>query len=392
MNIACVMMQKNETALLGPWVEYHAALCGIENLYVLDNGSNHPKTLELLRVFEQRGLNVNYEHIGRSAYAHRESIVTEVFRALGESARYDFIFPLDCDEFLACHRQDGEVSAEPTDIEAALEPFRNDPRTLTIAGAYDNVPMGEDLFIPSPTQRKCFFASGQCQRLGLGYHVCQALHSDDSAQTPIVYFHIHNRPYRHYKYAAFEKLAGRVPDFTGQTLTAHSAERREGFHLISGFAMREEAYARRFNLKRALRMPQLKQRLSALGCPLVFRDSDVPDVQKALQTVRGYAETARLLDGYLCVNGWSLVEPGLPAQDFKVVLRSTELCSPEIRRRKRPDVQRAHPDAPEESGFELRIPQASLPSGTASTGPVSVHVLHPETGIYVPLICRSVLG
>src|SRR5690606_12482040 len=116
MNIACVMMQKNETALLGPWVEYHAALCGIENLYVLDNGSTDPVTLHELERRTKHGLNVNYDHVGRTAYANREAIVTRIFQDLGQSGRYDFLFPLDCDEFLGMQKPDGALSVEPDDI------------------------------------------------------------------------------------------------------------------------------------------------------------------------------------------------------------------------------------------------------------------------------------
>ena len=48
MKIACLMMQKNETELLEPWILYHGALFGHENLYIYDNGSDDPKTVELI--------------------------------------------------------------------------------------------------------------------------------------------------------------------------------------------------------------------------------------------------------------------------------------------------------------------------------------------------------
>lgn len=40
MLTACVMMQRNEVNALEPWTKYHAVLFGLENLYVIDHGSD----------------------------------------------------------------------------------------------------------------------------------------------------------------------------------------------------------------------------------------------------------------------------------------------------------------------------------------------------------------
>lgn len=55
-RVACTLMQKNERALLRPWLEYHGHLFGMSNIFLFDNGSTEPNVLQLLNEYEARAL------------------------------------------------------------------------------------------------------------------------------------------------------------------------------------------------------------------------------------------------------------------------------------------------------------------------------------------------
>ena len=56
MRVCCVMMQRNEVNALEPWLRYHAHLFGLENLCVIDHGSDHPAVIATLAAYEAQGL------------------------------------------------------------------------------------------------------------------------------------------------------------------------------------------------------------------------------------------------------------------------------------------------------------------------------------------------
>ena len=95
MRIACIMMQRNERSLLGPWLAYHADLFGIENLYVFDNGSDDRETRDTLTRFERLGLNLDWGRPGSQYFNAKGERVANCIKWLDEHQGYDFYFPLD---------------------------------------------------------------------------------------------------------------------------------------------------------------------------------------------------------------------------------------------------------------------------------------------------------
>ena len=73
MNIAILMMQKNESELLDKWLRYHGYLVGFENLYVYDNGSESQEIISLLEKYQQFGVNVDFEHNQRADFEGKGS-------------------------------------------------------------------------------------------------------------------------------------------------------------------------------------------------------------------------------------------------------------------------------------------------------------------------------
>ena len=68
MNIAILMMQKNEDELLGKWIAYHSYLVGHQNLFIYDNGSTSERTLEALSEAKAAGINVITEFASKQDY------------------------------------------------------------------------------------------------------------------------------------------------------------------------------------------------------------------------------------------------------------------------------------------------------------------------------------
>lgn len=268
MRVVCVMMQKNETDLLRPWVVHHADLFGIENLYVFDNGSTDEQTLDLLRKFEAEGLNVDYSHSSRADFENKGKIVSDKIREIDAKGDVDFFFPLDCDEFVARTLDNGRVVLGRNEILAGLKPFRDDPRVLMIQGAYANNPNHPDYYDPNP-QLKSFFARGACLSLGMGFHGGRAVTTSKRARTSISYIHFHFRPYRSYQYFSRQKLEGRIESFETEELKNFKGK---GHHLVGMLLMTEDQYANAHPRARNVHLPDFNARMLKLGAPIVWSE------------------------------------------------------------------------------------------------------------------------
>src|SRR4051794_34461386 len=97
---ACIMMQKDEAFLLRPWLAYHGYLFGYENLFVFDNGSTLPNVRATLTEFARKGVNVDWDHASRDNYLAKGELIGDRIRTLEAAGEYDFMIPLDCDEFM----------------------------------------------------------------------------------------------------------------------------------------------------------------------------------------------------------------------------------------------------------------------------------------------------
>lgn len=240
------MMQKNEGSLLESWIEYHAKLIGIENIFVYDNGSTDKDTIDILHAYSNRGLNVVFEYSTKKDFSMKGDILSAKIKKLDTLGIYDFFFPLDCDEFLACDNDAGEVSIHIEDIEKSLLRFVENEKVLIIKKEYNNNPCKKDYYAPRDVQKKCFFAKNACESLDLGYHSGTSKTTSEQVRTEIVYFHFHNKPYELFQRSALEKLVGRVSDFSRDSLVKHLEERKSGFHVIPNLLLTKKEYESRF--------------------------------------------------------------------------------------------------------------------------------------------------
>src|SRR5580698_10575392 len=144
-KIACVMMQKNETLLLRPWLAYHGYLFGFENLYVLDNGSDALDVRATLGEFARKGVHVDWSHASRQDYLAKGDLVGARLQALDVAREYDFLIPIDCDEFVLLRTETDFVCSREA-ILTYLVTLMGEKRPLRMPYQLANHPLDPDIY------------------------------------------------------------------------------------------------------------------------------------------------------------------------------------------------------------------------------------------------------
>jgi hypothetical protein len=238
MNIAILMMHKNESELLSKWVSYHSNLVGSANLFIYDNGSTNEDAIELLEVLETKTTNIIWDFKTKADYENRGTLFCEKIKQLDKTSLYDFYMVIDCDEFLAVVDQEGNISCDPLSLQHSLSQCQNNTEVLMIDSQYYNSSISPYYFNKQP-YRKCFFKKDTIQSLDQGFHMGKVTTSKDEIRTNLIHFHFHNKPYSIAKKHAKEKLTGRVSDFNIDTLKSYKGS---GFHLVRFFLETEQQY------------------------------------------------------------------------------------------------------------------------------------------------------
>jgi hypothetical protein len=117
MNIAILMMQKNEDELLNKWVSYHSYLVGSSNLFIYDNGSTNKQVIDQLKDYEKKEVNVFWDNNKKTDYEQRGTVFYEKIKELDKEGIYDFYMLVDCDEFLGVVDEEGNISCEPLSLQ-----------------------------------------------------------------------------------------------------------------------------------------------------------------------------------------------------------------------------------------------------------------------------------
>lgn len=241
MRIACVNMQKNEDHCLEPWVKYHGYLFGFENLFLIDHASTSKATCDYLRKIKAASVSIKY--LGKDAnYQNKGEFVAAEIRRIDEMAHFDFVFPIDCDEFLFLRDEDGTPVCSRSKIIKYLEQFREFAGRLEIKENFLHI-LGKSGYFWSQPYQKVFFAGGQCESLDHGSHMGVARGGDRSIVTRLAYAHFHFKPYEIDRELSREKLrpwvdvddpaAVRAFEGPGAHLRNHLLASREEYY--SGF-------------------------------------------------------------------------------------------------------------------------------------------------------------
>ncbi len=260
-----MMMQKNETILLDAWIRYHAELVGWENLFIFDNGSTASSVIRVLKEAESRGVNVFWEYSRVRSFLEKGLLVAELIQRLDGEDAYDFYFPLDCDEFLACHTESGPSCCRE-DIEETLRPFMGSVDVLVIQSKFWNNPCLKNHYSISTSSRKCFFAYGACEHLDQGYHDGRSRLGGGQARTGIVYVEFHYAPYHFHRQCCRQKLAGRLTDFSRRSLRTYQAKQKDGYHNAIDLLKGKYDYVQSFlTAENLLEIPSILYSFERLG-------------------------------------------------------------------------------------------------------------------------------
>jgi hypothetical protein len=265
MKIACLMMQKNELALLDTWIRYHGSLFGYENLFIFDNGSEIEEINSILHKHIRRGISLQKAFRGKKDFFNKGHILGEYIKFLDQTADYDFFVPLDCDEFLAVQSEEDEILCQKGPIVDEFLKYENTVQALQIKGSYFNIPRDKEKFYFYPEQ-KLLFRSKTFAFMDEGFHVGRTVFSNTPILTNFVHLHYANKPFELGKSHAQEKLVGLVDNFSKENMLSYNGP---GEHLKRFFVQTKEQYESAY-FGTEVAIPAFKSRLSSIGLKLPF--------------------------------------------------------------------------------------------------------------------------
>jgi hypothetical protein len=254
------MMQRDETLLLEAWFRYYGYLFGFQNLCVFDNNSTDPAVIETLRTYERAGADIHWGHNRPEDFLGRHEHFKNVIRHWDSGGQYDFVLPVDCDEFLAVFTEDG-LSCARTAIHGAFDALLGDKRTFEIQSMLFNVPSRPGYFRPEPHIRT-FLAAETLDDMDFGFQSCSSRISHGRRITDFTFLHMHNKPFSNLLQHARYKLEKAVPLDNPKILTGYNGPEAR---LIRYLGMKEDDYLRQFDNGVFLRFQGLADLMPALG-------------------------------------------------------------------------------------------------------------------------------
>lgn len=271
MKIAAITMQRNEDHCLEPWIRHHGYLFGFENLVVIDHGSDSTLSRDVLDRYRNFGLHV-VDLPSSARFDDKGIFVYNEYLRKDADSKFDFFFPIDCDEMLFLKEEDGRVLTSRNAILDYIEKFRNYRGRLVIKENYLRILGHPGYYWPQPYQ-KVFFASGACLGLDHGFHIGQAVDDAESLETNLIYAHFHFKPYDMNRKLSIEKLSDYVDVNDLNTFKSYEGP---GFHLKSHVLATKGEYEALFVLNDAARgVPEIDSHLGLIGIDPEFCDRDV---------------------------------------------------------------------------------------------------------------------
>ncbi|OFI34456.1 hypothetical protein BFC17_17625 [Alteromonas lipolytica] len=365
------MMQKNEEELLSKWIAYHSYLVGHENLFIFDNGSESSITKEQLSKAKAKGCNIIVKYTTKDDYENRGDIFCDFIKRLDQESNFDYYMLIDCDEFLATLDNEGVVSCDKSALQLELLKYENTQGTLLIDSQFYNSSVSPYWYNKQP-YRKCFFRHGTIKSLDQGFHWGKVKESDAEKRTGLVHIHFHNKPYRIARLHAEEKLRGRVPDFSLETLASY---RGKGFHLVRYFTEDEERFIANQICLNHIYSASLITKLKELGQGWPYAEdvsatasnlgfSDAGDgFKKQLKTFNGSIDNIKTEQDQLIISGWGIIRHAKPVSNIYLMLDNKTRGRFEIvSRQVREDVNEMLNVRGEPLGFVARVQISNISS------------------------------
>jgi len=371
MNIAILMMQKNEEELLSKWIAYHSYLVGHENLFIFDNGSESTNTKEQLSWAGASGCNIIQQYSSKQDYENRGDIFCEFIKKLDKTSEFDYYMLLDCDEFLATLDNEGVISCDKGALQLELQKHAETEGSLLIDSQFYNSSVSPYWFNKQP-YRKCFFRRGTIKSLDQGFHWGKVIQSDGEKRTGLVHIHFHNKPYRIARLHAEEKLRGRVPDLNIETLRTY---RGKGFHLVRYFTEDEERFIANQICLNHIYSASLITKFKELGQNWPYAEdvsvtasnlgfSDAGDgFKKQVKTFNGSIDNIKTEQDKLIISGWGIIRHAKPVSHIYLKLDSkTRIRFEIVSRQVRDDVNEMLNVKGEPLGFVATCNLSAIPA------------------------------
>lgn len=313
-RVACTVMLKNEHALVGAFLRYHANLFGAENLFVFDNGTTDQETLETLARFEAEGVNVDRSFPAKQDYTQKGKIVGNLVKRLDRDADYDFYILLDCDEFVAMKVQN-EYTCIPEKIHRYLDSLKGEKKILTVNLSLSNI-IGKLYQFQAAAYLKTIFPRNVLVETDHGHHAGTSRTGAGSAPCDIVYVHYHYRPYDEVVRYARQKLSTIIPSEVLDDVDRLRSYKGQGWHMVDYLVGGAEAYYEQFrNVWNPIIFSELGAKFAELEIEAPFGAFALPPISG---TSRRRTPVHVVLDeasGQI-VKGWAMdmARPEIPVQ------------------------------------------------------------------------------
>jgi hypothetical protein len=261
-EVACLMMQKDEDDLLEPWLLYYGNLFGYANLFVFDNGSTAQKSISILHDYATRGVNVDFSRSRLIDFDRHEEEFGRMIGQLEAENRFDLFLPLDCDEFLVLD-DPSAPNCDAAEIRSYLESLADQPGTLHIARSFANSIRRPSCYWRHDFSKVFFSRAGGCARLGYGYHTGEARLPGPPVETRLAQVHFHYKPFATLVAHARNKLEYYVDINDPENLRKYKGLNS---HLVP-YLLRSPAeyYATQVVEAGPIEFPQLSEQLTRLG-------------------------------------------------------------------------------------------------------------------------------
>ena len=267
MQIACLMMQKDESDLLQPWIEYHASLFGFENLYIWDNGSTEDSISTILANYEKKGVHVVYVNNTPLDFRRKGVILGKRIKELDDTMEFDFFLPIDCDEFLVVEDNNQNVSCEKQDVLNEMKKYSAETRALRIGTSYYNLLGQKDCYWKTG-YKKTFFRTGTFKQMDHGFHEGESRLATGQALTNFAYVHMHHKPHSLIVKHSMNKLSPYYDINDIELMRSMYPTNR----LVKFMLDDQETYMKPFSKLPKKMISQFRTSLDAIGVKMPFDD------------------------------------------------------------------------------------------------------------------------
>ena len=311
-RVKCIMMQRDETQLLEPWLRYYGMLFGYQNLIVLDNGSREPEVLATLLRHERVGVQVERSHDQQQDFLDKGLHVARVIEALDQAGDYDFALPIDCDEFLGVFDAGG-LSFGRAPIHRAFDALIGERRALGMEMSLTNV-IGRPGWFAADTLTKGFLPADSVLDVDHGFHRPRSRRAGGVRWTTFCTLHFHNKPFPVLIEHARRKLEGLVDHHDPEALQQY---RGINYHLVPYFFMTPSQFEAIPQQMLTLSAPGFVRLAAALGIDRMLFGSTVADPGNVVQLRKpGEAPVAFDAASYLSAHPDVAASGGHPLQHY----------------------------------------------------------------------------